>query len=225
MSTRSSRTQKRGWTISSRRAGRWVLTLGILGLLGHWFPCLWLRWVAREMAFRDVAYGFVVVEVRAPCVGFVWVFNGVEDGLQGHQPISCADFAVPVSAGAGEQGLGAASRRPSSASMHKVNGVDEESGVLGSLTVVDYCYSRFALDPRTGLFSSIRCVCRTCVVHEVDGGAGTGGTPLGLDCRPCKMDLLNLLGGSGLCCSGRMRLTLRGSRRRPCSLTKCVCSV
>jgi cation-transporting ATPase 13A3/4/5 len=41
-----------------------VITIGILGLLGHWFPRLWLRWVAHEKAFKDTKNGFVVVEVR-----------------------------------------------------------------------------------------------------------------------------------------------------------------
>ncbi|THH00161.1 hypothetical protein EW026_g2329 [Hermanssonia centrifuga] len=40
-----------------------VLTFGILGLLGHWFPRLWLRWVAKEKAFKDMEHGFVVIEV------------------------------------------------------------------------------------------------------------------------------------------------------------------
>lgn len=42
-----------------------VATFGVLGLLGHWFPLLWLRWVAREKAFKDTKHGFVVVEVCA----------------------------------------------------------------------------------------------------------------------------------------------------------------
>lgn len=40
-----------------------VLTFGILSLLGHWFPYLWLRCVAREKAFKDSHNGFLVVEV------------------------------------------------------------------------------------------------------------------------------------------------------------------
>jgi cation-transporting ATPase 13A3/4/5 len=40
-----------------------IITLGALSLLGHWFPQLWLRWVAREKAFQDATDGFVVVEV------------------------------------------------------------------------------------------------------------------------------------------------------------------
>jgi cation-transporting ATPase 13A3/4/5 len=56
-----------GFETIPRREFLWragcVLTLGILGLLGHWFPRLWLRWVAREKAFKNVKHGFVVVEV------------------------------------------------------------------------------------------------------------------------------------------------------------------
>ena len=40
-----------------------VLTFGMLALLGHWLPRIWLRWVAREKAFKDLKHGFVVVEV------------------------------------------------------------------------------------------------------------------------------------------------------------------
>jgi cation-transporting P-type ATPase 13A2 len=40
-----------------------ITTAGLLALLGHWFPRLWLRWVAREKAFKDIDGGFVVVEV------------------------------------------------------------------------------------------------------------------------------------------------------------------
>lgn len=41
-----------------------VLSLGVLSLLGHWFPRLWIRWVSREKAFKDTKNGFVVIEVR-----------------------------------------------------------------------------------------------------------------------------------------------------------------
>lgn len=40
-----------------------VLSFGILGLLGHWFPRLWLRWVTKEKAFVDMERGFIVIEV------------------------------------------------------------------------------------------------------------------------------------------------------------------
>lgn len=43
-----------------------LLTFGILSLLGHWFPRLWLRWAAREKAFIESHNGFLVVEVFFP---------------------------------------------------------------------------------------------------------------------------------------------------------------
>lgn len=56
-----------GYEIIWWRAWLWkfvcVLSFGILSLLGHWFPRLWLRWVATEKAFTDSVNGFVVVEV------------------------------------------------------------------------------------------------------------------------------------------------------------------
>ncbi len=41
-----------------------ILSLGMLGLLGHWFPRFWLNWVAREKAFKELSSGFIVIEVR-----------------------------------------------------------------------------------------------------------------------------------------------------------------
>ena len=41
-----------------------ILSLGVLGLLGHWFPRLWLHWVTREKAFKELFSGFIVIEVR-----------------------------------------------------------------------------------------------------------------------------------------------------------------
>jgi cation-transporting ATPase 13A2 len=40
-----------------------ILSFGVLALLGHWFPRLWLRSVAQEKAFILIKHGFVLVEV------------------------------------------------------------------------------------------------------------------------------------------------------------------
>lgn len=50
------------WKILVWRFGS-IISLGLLGLLGHWFPRLWLRWIAHEKAFKDTNEGFIVVEV------------------------------------------------------------------------------------------------------------------------------------------------------------------
>jgi cation-transporting ATPase 13A3/4/5 len=41
-----------------------IASAGILALIGHWFPGMWLRWTTDEKAFKQIANGFVVVEVR-----------------------------------------------------------------------------------------------------------------------------------------------------------------
>ncbi|KAF7321673.1 Cation-transporting ATPase [Mycena kentingensis (nom. inval.)] len=102
-----------------------VVTFGSLGLLGHWFPRLWLGWVARESAFQQATDGFVVVESAYRDITLFRIRT-----LRYPYPISTV-FASNVDA---------------SASLSN----------LGTLVVVDYRYNRFALDPRTGLFSMIR---------------------------------------------------------------------
>ena len=68
-----------GYGIISWRAWVWrfggILTFGILTLVRHWFPRLWLLWVAQEKAFVDSRDGFVVVEVS--CYAFI-VYDGCE---------------------------------------------------------------------------------------------------------------------------------------------------
>jgi hypothetical protein len=57
-----------------------------------------------------------------------------------------------------EEGTGRVSSSASSiSSQPKVNGAGDENQMLDELLIVDYRYSRFALDTRTGLFNMIRC--------------------------------------------------------------------
>lgn len=58
-----------GYEVIRVRQALWraccISSFGILALLGHWFPRIWLRWVAQEKAFMHIEHGFVVVEVRS----------------------------------------------------------------------------------------------------------------------------------------------------------------
>lgn len=62
-----------GYEVLRWRSWAWrlacVLSLGMLGLVGHWFPRLWLRWVAKEKAFKELSNGFIVIEVRYTVLG------------------------------------------------------------------------------------------------------------------------------------------------------------
>lgn len=57
----------RGYEIVRWRQLVWraatILSLGLLGLFGYWFPKFWLRWVAIEKPFSKARVGLVVVEV------------------------------------------------------------------------------------------------------------------------------------------------------------------
>ncbi|EIW82801.1 Ca-transporting ATPase [Coniophora puteana RWD-64-598 SS2] len=126
-----------------------VCSAGILGLLGHWFPRTWLRWVVKERGFKDLKHGFVVIE-------------------SAHRDITLfriKRLAYPYRRSTvfpyKSSGNGGPSRRASSSSLARVMmnghaGGNANDEVLRDLLVVDYRYSRFALDPQTGLFSAIR---------------------------------------------------------------------
>ncbi|KAH7888606.1 hypothetical protein F5I97DRAFT_1854044 [Phlebopus sp. FC_14] len=117
-----------------------VLTFGMLGLLGHWFPRVWLRWIVREKAFKDLEHGFVVIESAHRDITLFPV-KRIAYPYERSTVFPCADAD-------GQSRL---------ASGTKSNGNDQDkSNMLEDLHIVDYRYSRFALDAQSGLFSMIR---------------------------------------------------------------------
>lgn len=64
-----------------------VLSFGILGLLGHWFPRLWLGWVTKELAFKDMKHGFIVIEVSRFSLPFKTCRNMGKVCLQRHRVV------------------------------------------------------------------------------------------------------------------------------------------
>ncbi|KAL4080351.1 hypothetical protein V8B97DRAFT_2020959 [Scleroderma yunnanense] len=115
-----------------------VLSLGVLGLLGHWFPRLWLRWVVREKAFRDLKQGFVAIESAYRAITLF--------------PVKHISYPYERST--------IFSRPPDSEGSSppaKLNAEDNHKfEVIGDLLIIDYRYSRFVLDPQTGLFRMLR---------------------------------------------------------------------
>ena len=73
-----------------------VISVGILALLGHWFPRMWLRWVAKERGFAEIKEGFIVVEVRIK-LRVKFYLNLFADGLQGYCPLSAEAHTVSLS--------------------------------------------------------------------------------------------------------------------------------
>jgi hypothetical protein len=87
-------------------------------------------------------------------------------------------------------------RRSSTSSPRKLRGaLDTDIEILDMLRIVDYRYSRFALDPRSGLFhmtrSSIYSLMGTKKTHI---RSGIGEIPIGMIYHPYNMVFLNLCG-------------------------------
>lgn len=113
-----------------------VFTFGILALLGRWFPRLWLRCVCREKGFKDIAYGFVVIETVYRDIALF--------------PLRRIDYPYDIS-------TVFPSRNSTSGASVNGNGRAEDGvKALSQLIVVNYRYALFALDPRTGLFGTVR---------------------------------------------------------------------
>ncbi|CCM05018.1 uncharacterized protein FIBRA_07217 [Fibroporia radiculosa] len=123
-----------------------ICSCGILALLGHWFPRLWLRWVTKEKAFKDIQNGFVVVETTYRDVALF--------------PLRRIDYPYDLSTvfpTTPDPSVRIPLSRTSTRTLRfDATLEDDHSHNFTSLAVVDYRYARFALDPRTGLFSMIR---------------------------------------------------------------------
>ena len=138
-----------------------ILSFGILGLLGHWFPRIWLRWVAREKAFKDLRNGFVVIEVSAPSLMAVRILMICKSAYRDIAlfPICVINYPYPISTALPPSMDEAGLTRPQLFSENGQNGINiDKDHLLNELLVLDYRYSRFALDPRDGLFWMIRFV-------------------------------------------------------------------
>ncbi|KAF8893975.1 hypothetical protein BD779DRAFT_1504591 [Infundibulicybe gibba] len=122
------------------------ITLGLLALIGHWIPRFWLRWVAHEKAFKDSRDGFVVVESAYRDIT-LFPLRTIEYPFH----ISTVFPSVTI-----DQAASISQNLPSSPVNKPSGDYNDADGLLQKLLIVDYRYSRFALDPRTGLFNMVR---------------------------------------------------------------------
>lgn len=132
-----------------------LLTFGALGLVGHWFPRTWLLWVASERPFINIKNGFIVVEVCSLSTS-LWPFSNFAKSAYRDIslfPLHCLSYKHHISSifasSVPQVDLLPLEDRTS-------HDYDFATGILSNLIVVDYRYSRFAVDPRTGLFNFVR---------------------------------------------------------------------
>lgn len=141
-----------------------ILTFGLLGLLGRWIPTMWIRFCGRETAFEDAKEGgWLMVEtpygdihiIPLQIVPYPYPLSTVFP--QAHPP-SHVPSRPDSAAGSARAGIdGASSSTPT-----RANGGDVEQGKTtweekkGFLKVMDYRYTRFALDPANSRWAMIR---------------------------------------------------------------------
>lgn len=154
-----------------------ILTLGLLGLLGRWVPSVWVRFCGRETAFDEAKDGaWLVVEtpygdlhiIDLQVIPYPYPMSTVfpqavpsvssraasirgqpTPGVSNGHGIQAPVYALP------EQppgGVGGAKDL-----LHDVEpGKTTWEETMGFLKVMDYRYTRFALEPGTGRWSMIR---------------------------------------------------------------------
>ncbi|GMK53976.1 hypothetical protein CspeluHIS016_0105620 [Cutaneotrichosporon spelunceum] len=134
-----------------------ILTLGALALLGRWIPRMWVRFVGRETSFKEAKKGAWIV-VETPYGDLHIVDMKI---ISYPHPISTVfpDMAsVPPSVLQSR----AASRAGSRADTPTGTTGDVEVGKTtweektGQLKVMEYRYTRFALNPVTGKWCMVR---------------------------------------------------------------------
>lgn len=160
-----------------------ILSFGLLGLLGHWFPRLWLRWVAQEKAFQDSEDGFVVVEVHSS-----FYSNTISHSMCKTPYRDISLFSVKII----DYPYALSTALPTKANSESTSN-GKASDILKTIKVVDYRYSRFILDPRNGLFSALRQANQYfCQKLSSDVLKVNGGIILGRQCNLSREDLKTL---------------------------------
>ncbi|EKC97467.1 cation transporting ATPase [Trichosporon asahii var. asahii CBS 8904] len=143
----------------------WILcicTLGILGLVGRWSPMLWVRFCGKETPFEDMKEGsWLVVETPYGDIHIVPM-----DVIDYPYPLSTVFPAAAAASAAASAHASANASAAASAANSILNGTnghhDVEQGKMtweeksGKLRVMEYRYTRFALDPLTGRWAMIR---------------------------------------------------------------------
>ncbi|KAH7108171.1 Ca-transporting ATPase [Auriculariales sp. MPI-PUGE-AT-0066] len=147
-----------GYAIAPVRQFLWriacVCSLGLLALLGHWIPTLWLRFVARETAFKEIRNGFVVVETAARDI-FIVKMSIINYGhlLSTVFPKTWSGLLVPSRDSGNVTPTTRSSLRPTNGVPGTPTSTASEDILLPQLQVVDFRYQRYLLDPRSGLFT------------------------------------------------------------------------
>ncbi|KAG8733367.1 hypothetical protein FRC11_006789, partial [Ceratobasidium sp. 423] len=157
-----------------------VISLGALALVGRWIPTMWLRFVAKEVAFPDADFvvvetehaDFLLVDIKTipypyaldtilntssanPSPGHATPAETALSKIASRDPSIRSNISGPAS-GNGSNGTSTlvngsnGTLRPP-----EMNG-NGKAETMGTLSFVDYRYNRFVLDPRSRKFAMLR---------------------------------------------------------------------
>ncbi|KIR42837.1 cation-transporting ATPase 13A3/4/5 [Cryptococcus deuterogattii 99/473] len=150
-----------------------ILTLGALGLLGRWMPTIWVKFLGRETSFEEAKEGsWLVVETPYGNLHIIPLHI-----VPYPYPLSTVfpQSIPPASANSANGSVSLTSSSAPAKPLHSLNGEpaggvggakdlmsDVEPGktvweeTTGLLKVMEYRYTKFALDPTTGRWAMIR---------------------------------------------------------------------
>ncbi|KAG8791307.1 hypothetical protein FRC17_008770, partial [Serendipita sp. 399] len=143
-----------GYRTSRSRIFIWrsltVCSLGAVGLLGHWFPQLWLWFTAEKSPFHDRKTNLVVVENSSQDIIICWV-EAVPYPYSHASTFPDPAQSIPTVSNGGTTRPSSVIKMTTFISPVIVESISPDQE-LKVLRMFEYRYNRYLLDPRTGLW-------------------------------------------------------------------------
>ncbi|KAG8936983.1 hypothetical protein FRC02_009120 [Tulasnella sp. 418] len=139
-----------------------IASLGTLALTGYWAPNIWLRWVAQEKSFKLMKEGLVVVETsyrtltieKMRVVDYPYPLStAFTSSIPSSSSTPIPRSSTPIQSQNDRMSLGSGNGQLFA---NGTTGVPGPSPLLSFIKMMDYRYTRYILDPRTGLFSMLK---------------------------------------------------------------------
>nr|XP_019012720.1 cation-transporting ATPase 13A3/4/5 [Kwoniella pini CBS 10737]OCF51501.1 cation-transporting ATPase 13A3/4/5 [Kwoniella pini CBS 10737] len=122
-----------------------IISFGSLGLLGRWVPSIWVKFLGKETAFDEAKEGsWLVVETPYGDLHII--------------PLQVIPYPYPLSTVFPQhsQIIPATAGSSTAPSLRGQNGTTTWEETMGFLKIMEYRYTKFALDPANGRWAMIR---------------------------------------------------------------------
>ncbi|CAE6439084.1 unnamed protein product [Rhizoctonia solani] len=158
-----------------------LVSLGALALVGRWIPTMWLRLVAKEVAFPDAEFvvvetehaDFLLVDINTipypypldtifnasstnPTPGHATPAENALSKLASRDPSIKSNLSRLANGTGTVNGSSSQLGGSSSGTLRATENGTPKGEQMGTLSFVDYRYNRFVLDPRSRKFAMLR---------------------------------------------------------------------